>query len=96
MESSLIKQNAGGEEAVSSPLPGSVLACDNTGERVCVFFFLAGGGRGNGDSEWEGSDLISFMLVGASEESDVFHRCSPLFLLAPKVTCNPLFLPPSP
>lgn len=31
-----------------------------------------------------GTDLPSFMSVGASEESDVFTRCSLLFLLAYK------------
>lgn len=37
-----------------------------------------------GGGEEGGGDLPSFMSVGASEESDVFTRCSLLFLLAYK------------
>lgn len=89
-KSSLIKHNPSSEELVSSPLPGPILACDNTGESVLGFLHIkadgggdigGGGGAGGGRG---GTDLPSFMSVGASEESDVFTRCSLLFLLAYK------------
>lgn len=61
------------------------MACDNTDKSILGFLqFLHiktnGGSVGGGG----GGDLSSFMSVGASEESDVFTRCSLLFLLACK------------
>lgn len=73
-ESSLINQNPASKKLV----PGSDLACDNTDKRAlgCLHIKVdGGGGCGRGRS-----DLISFMSAGASEESDAFSRCSPLFL----------------
>lgn len=78
-KSSLIKHNPFSEELVSSPLPGPVLACDNTDKSMLGFLHIkADGGSGVGGC------LSSFMSAGASEESDAFTRCSLLFLLAYK------------
>lgn len=53
-KSSLIKHNPFSEELVSSPLPGSVLACDNTDKSMLGFLHIkadggsSGGGGGGG------------------------------------------------
>lgn len=57
-----------------------------TQTRACLAFctlkLVLVGGAGGGSVG--GGCLPSFMSVGASEESDVFTRCSLLFLLAYK------------
>ena len=65
------------------------MAYDNIDKSVLGSLHIkANGGSGGGGCEQEGSDLICFMSVGASEESDVFTRCSPLSLLAFKKKQN--------
>lgn len=67
-KSSLIKHNPFSEELVSSPLPGHVLAYDNTDKSVLGFLHIkAGGGSGvEGGGVGGGGFLPSFMSVGAS------------------------------
>lgn len=60
------------------------MACDNTDKSILGFLHIKANGGSVGGGGGGGGDLSSFMSVGASEESDVFTRCSLLFLLACK------------
>lgn len=56
------------------------MACDNTEKSMLGLLHIKAdggsvGGGGGGSSGGRG-DLSSFMSAGASEESDVFTRCS--------------------